>query len=123
LIYLVLALAFAAVAAGAQESAAPPISGETPSDPALAKAMAAVNVKLKDPESARYGNMAKKTGPSVNGKPAEVVCGTVASKDASGRYGGTRWFVYFIADGAMFLTETRPQPEDVAQIIYARFCK
>jgi hypothetical protein len=119
----VLLLAFAALAARAQELPVPSTGGEPPADPAVAKAMTAVNGKLKEPESARYGNVAKKVGPSVNGKPAEVVCGTVASRDSSGKYGGTRWFVYFMADGATFLTETRPQPEDVAQIIYSRFCK
>jgi hypothetical protein len=115
LIHLVLGLAVSVVGAGAQESAAP--------DPTLAKAMAAINAKLKDPELARYGNMVKKVGPTVNGKPAEVVCGTVDANDSFGRYGGARSFVYFIIDGAAFLTETKPQPEDVAQIIYARFCK
>jgi hypothetical protein len=114
--------AFAAwpVIAGAQEPAMPP---EHPPDQVLARATAAVNAKLKDPEGAHYGNLVKKLGPNINGKPAEVVCGTVNAKDPSGRYGGNRSFVYFVADGATFLVDAKPQPEDVAQIIYGRFCK
>ena len=80
--------------------------------------MEAVNAKLKDPQSAHYGEMVRKFGPNLNGKPAEVVCGSV-----NHGYGGNRSFVYFIADGATFLAEVTPQSEDVAQIIYRRFCK
>jgi len=96
---------------------------EPSSDPVLAKATTAVNAKLKDPQSARYGDMDRKVASSSNGKPAEVVCGTVSEADSSGRYGPTRAFVYFIADGRAYLVEAKPQPEDVAQLIYRRFCK
>jgi hypothetical protein len=92
-------------------------------DPAFARAIAAVNGKLTDPQSARYDDMVRKVGPNLNGKPAEVVCGSVAAQDSFGGNGGKRPFVYFIADGATFLVEANPQPEDVAQIIYGRFCK
>jgi hypothetical protein len=98
-------------------------SNDSSPDPVFAKATAAVNAKLKDPQSARYGEMIRKVGPNVNAKPAEVVCGTVNAKNSFGGYGGVRPFVYFIADGGTFLVEENPQPEDVAQIIYARFCK
>ena len=121
-IHLVVALAVWPVTAEAQQPATPSAPKESSSDP-LAKAMAAVNTKLKDPESARYGPMVRKTGPAINGKPAEVVCGSVNEKDTLGRYGGNRAFVYFIADGVTFLVEARPQPEDIAQIIHGRFCK
>ncbi|HEY7301452.1 MAG TPA: hypothetical protein VH684_26475 [Xanthobacteraceae bacterium] len=104
--------------AGGQQPAMPVIPEESSPDPAFAKAMEAVNAKLKDPQSAHYGEMVRKTGPSINGKPAEVVCGGVTLQ-----YGGNRSFVYFIADGATFLGEANPQPEDVAQIIHRRFCK
>ena len=60
--------------AGAQP-ATPVIPKESSPDPALAKAMEAVNAKLKDPQSAHYGEMVRKVGPNLNGKPAEVVCG------------------------------------------------
>jgi hypothetical protein len=110
-------------AARAQQPAMPVIPKESSPDPAFARAIAAVNGKLKDPQSARYGDIVKKVGPNVNGKPAEVVCGSINAKDSSGVYGGNRPFVYFIADGATFLVEANPQPEDVAQIIYGRFCK
>src|SRR5215471_689185 len=103
--------------AGAQP-ATPVIPKESSPDPALAKAMEAVNAKLKDPQSAHYGEMVRKVGPNLNGKPAEVVCGTV-----NHGYGGNRSFVYFIADGAIFIAEVTPQSEDVTQIIYRRFCK
>jgi hypothetical protein len=83
------------------------------------RAIAAVNQKLKDPQSARYGDMVRKVGPNVNGRPAEVVCGSVSEKDSF----RDRPFVYFIADGATFVVGTNPHPEDVAQIIYGRFCK
>jgi hypothetical protein len=105
-------------AARAQQPAMP----ATP-DPAIARAIAAVNGKLTDPQSARYGDIVRKVGPNVNGKPAEVVCGSVTAKDSFGEIGGKRPFVYFIADGATFVVEATPQPEDVAQIIYRRFCK
>jgi len=96
---------------------------EMSADPAFSKAMTAVNGKLKDPQSARYGDMVKKVGPNLNGKPAEVVCGSVNLQDSAGAYGRARSFVYFIADGAAFLVDANPQPEDVAQMIYGRFCK
>src|SRR5437868_3460435 len=96
---------------------------ESSSDSAFAKAMVAVNAKLKDPQSARYGDMVRKPAADVNGKPTEVVCGTVTATDSFGRYGGSRPFVYFISDGRAYLVEANPQPEDVAQIIYRRFCK
>jgi hypothetical protein len=107
------------LAAGAQQPAMPAIPQESTPDPTFSKAMAAVNGKLKDPQSVRYGDMVKKLGPNLNGKPAEVVCGSV-SLNGSGK---ARPFVYFIADGAAFLVDANPQPEDVAQIIYGRFCK
>ena len=106
------------VPAGAQQPATPVIPKESSPDPAFAKAMEAVNAKLKDPQSTHYGEMVRKVGPNLNGKPAEVVCGSV-----NHGYGGNRSFVYFIADGATFIAEVNPQSEDVAQIIYRRFCK
>jgi hypothetical protein len=111
------------LAARAQQPAMPVIPKESSPDPAFARAIAAVNGKLTVPQSARYGDMVRKVGPNVNGKPAEVVCGSVTAKDSFGGSGGKRPFVYFIADGATFLVEVNPQPEDVAQIIYWRFCK
>ena len=97
---------------------------ESSSDSALfAKARVAVNAKLKDPQSARFGDMVRKPAADVNGKPTEVVCGTVTATDSFGRYGGNRPFVYFITDGRAYLVEANPHPEDVAQIIYRRFCK
>jgi hypothetical protein len=117
---LVIALAVWPVTARAQQ---PDVSRESPPDPVLARAMAAVNAKLKEPESARYGDMVRKVGPDVNGKAMEVVCGSVNAKDASGKYGRNRSFVYFIADGAAYLVDAKPQPEDVAQMIYGRYCK
>jgi hypothetical protein len=101
----------------------PAIPKESLPDPALARAIAAVNGKLTDPQSARYGDIVRKVGPNVNGRPAEVVCGSVTAKDSFGGNGGKRPFVYFIADGATFVVEATPHPEDVAQIIYRRFCK
>jgi hypothetical protein len=111
------------LAARAQQPAVPVIPKESSHFPAFARAIAAVNGKLTDPQSARYGDMVRKVGPNVKGKPAEVVCGSVTAKDSFGGNGGKRPFVYFIADGATFLVEANPQPEDVAQIIYGRFCK
>jgi len=108
-------------------SAPPLIAQQEPTDsspdPTFVKATAAVNAKLKDPQSARYGEMIRKVGANLNGKPEEVVCGTVNAKSSLGGYGGNRPFVYFIADGGTYLVEEKPQPEDVAQIIYRRFCK
>ena len=89
----------------------------------ICETVAAVNEKLKDPQSVRYGDMVRKLGPNLNGKPAEVVCGSIIAKDAVGASGAKRPFVYFIADGAVFLVDAKPSPEDVAQIIYGRFCK
>ena len=122
---LMAALGFTAtwpLTARAQQPAMPMIPEELSSDPEFARAIAAVNGKLKDTQ-ARYGDMVKKIGPNVNGKPAEVVCGKINVKDSSGVYGGNRAFVYFVADGATFVADANPQPEDVAQIIYGRFCK
>ncbi len=120
---LTVAAAAWALPASAQQTEKPAPPKEPSSDDVFVNAKAAVNAKLKDPQSARYGDMVRKVGPSVNGKPAEVVCGSVNAKEPSGRYGRNRSFVYFIADGATFLAEQNPMPEDVAQIIYARFCK
>ena len=117
---LIAALGFTAawpLATRAQQPAMPMIPEELSSDPVFARAIAAVNGKLKDTQSARYGDMVKKIGPNVNGKPAEVVCGSVDAKDSK------RPFVYFVADGATYVVDAKPKPEDVAQIIYGRFCK
>src|SRR5262245_54619611 len=96
---------------------------ESSPDPAFGKATVAVSAKLKDPQSARYSDMVRKMAANINGKPTEVVCGTVNTTDSFGRSGGNRPFVYFIADGRAYLVEEKPQPEDVAQLIYRRFCK
>jgi hypothetical protein len=119
-ITLLAATAVWSLAAHAQQSATPGNPKEPSSDPAFAKAVAAVTGKLKDPQSIRYGEMVRKFGPNVNGKSEEVVCGSVNEKEG---YGGRRPFVYFTGDGATFLVDKNPQPEDVAQIIYQRFCK
>ena len=111
------------LAGRAQQPATPVTPRESSPDPMFVRAIAAVNQKLKDPQSARYGDIVRKVGPNVNGKPAEVVCGSVTAKDSFGGNGGKRPFVYFIADGATFVVEATPHPEDVAQIIYRRFCK
>jgi hypothetical protein len=95
------------VPAGAQQPATPVIPKESSLDPAFAKAMEAVNAKLKDPHSAHYGEMVRKVGPNLNGKPAEVVCGSV-----NHGYGGNRSFVSFIGDGATFIAEVTPQSEE-----------
>jgi hypothetical protein len=122
LINLVVGAAAWPVAARAQQPAPPATPNEASPDP-FAKAIAAVNEKLKDPQSARYGEMVRKVGPSVNGKPVEVVCGSVNTNESFRRNGAKRLFVYFIADGATFLGDAHPMPEDVAQMIYGRFCK
>jgi hypothetical protein len=106
-----------------QSTIAQRLPKEESPDSAFAKATAAVNAKLKDPQSARYSDMVRKLAANVNGKPTEVVCGTVNETDSFGRDGGNRPFVYFIADGHAYLVEANPKPEDVAQIIYRRFCK
>ena len=72
------------LAARAQQPAMPVIPKESSPDPAFARAIAAVNGKLTDPQSARYDDMVRKVGPNLNGKPAEVVCGSVAAKGAFG---------------------------------------
>ena len=102
------------LAVRAQQPAMPVIPKESSPDPAFARAIAAVNGKLTDPQSARYGDMVRKLAANVNGKPTEVVCGTVNATDSFGRYGGNRPFVYFIANGRAYLVEANPQPEDVA---------
>jgi hypothetical protein len=117
---LAIGVAACPLAAQAQQAAMPK---ESSPDPAFARAIAAVNEKLTDPQSARYGDMIRKVGPTVNGKPAEVVCGSVTAKDSVRANVAKRPFVYFIADAATFLVAANPMPEDVAQIVYARFCK
>jgi hypothetical protein len=59
----------------AQQPATPVTPRESSPDPMFVRAIAAVNEKLKHPQSARYGDMVRKVGPNVNGRPAEVVCG------------------------------------------------
>src|SRR6266700_3643037 len=83
----------------AQEPTMPVIPKEGSPDPAFARAIAAVNGKLTDPQSARYGDMVRKVGPNVNGKPAEVVCGSVTAKDSFRGNGGKRPFVYIFHRG------------------------
>jgi hypothetical protein len=75
------------LAVRAQQPAMPVIPKESSPDPAFARAIAAVNGKLTDPQSARYGDMVRKVGPNLNGKPAEVVCGSVTAKDSFGGNG------------------------------------
>ena len=51
------------IAARAQQPAMPVIPQESSPDPVLARAIAAVNGKLTDPQSARYGDIVRKVGP------------------------------------------------------------
>lgn len=70
-----------------------------PSDvQAVAGAKQTVSGKLKDPDSAKFGDVKRKTTPNVAGEPTDVVCGKVNAKNAYGGYTGAKGFVYFVAD-------------------------
>jgi hypothetical protein len=80
-------------------------------------ARAAVITKLKDPESARFGEMTVK---------GDVVCGTVNAKNAMGGYPGAHRFYYgadvnraFIEGGADISTD----PLDLYAGNYSKFCR
>lgn len=65
---------------------------------ALAGARQTVSGKLKDPNSAKFADVKRKTTPNVAGEPTDVVCGKVNAKNAYGGYTGAKGFVFFVAD-------------------------
>ena len=71
------------VPAGAQQPATPVIPKESSPNPAFAKAMEGVNAKLKDPQSAHYGEMVRKLGPNLNGNLRKL-CLEVSTMDMAG---------------------------------------
>ena len=89
-----------------------------PKDPqALDAAKKKVASKLKDPESARFTDVARRTVPNVKGDPTDVVCGMVNAKNSYGGYGGAKPFVYFVANADSTTTE-----EFVGADVVKNFC-
>ena len=77
-----------------------------PADPqALAAAKQVVTGKLKDPESAKFVDMRRKTTPNMKGEPTDVVCGRVNAKNGFGGYTGNKPFVYFVGDKSSISSE------------------
>jgi len=109
---------FGLALAGCQTAAAPPpivqssAGMETtagyvrPNDAqALDAARRAVAAKLKDPESARFTDVSRRTTPNARGEPTDMVCGRVNAKNAFGGYTGGKPFAYFVADKSLYSYE------------------
>lgn len=64
---------------------------------ALASAQRAVKDKLRDPDSAKFDKVARKTVPNARGEPTDVVCGRINAKNAYGGMIGFKDFVYLVA--------------------------
>lgn len=56
-------------------------------------AMAAVRSRLRDPDSAQFGEMNLYTDRKLNGRPISTVCGSVNAKNGFGRYTGAKSFI------------------------------
>lgn len=93
-------------------------------DPTLAAARAAVARKLKDPGSATFDQLVRKTAPNTRGEPTDVLCGTVNAKNSYGGFTGAKPFVYLLKIGDAYIVENNGDDTDafVATAIYKRFC-
>lgn len=65
---------------------------------ALASARQAIAAKMKDPDSAKFTDVARRTALNAKEEPTDVVCGRVNAKNSYGGYTGAKPFVYFVAD-------------------------
>jgi hypothetical protein len=80
---------------------------------ALASARQTVSGKLKDPDSAKFTDVARKTTPNVRGEPTDVVCGKVNAKNGYGGYTGAKAFVYFVGNKSSTTVEELVGPDVV----------
>jgi hypothetical protein len=77
-----------------------------PSDQEAIKAAEnAIRAKLKDPESARFSDMIRKTTANARGEPTDVVCGRVNAKNGFGGYTGFTPAVYLVSRKVAYTTE------------------
>lgn len=90
------------------------------------RAKAAVLLKLKDPNSAKFGILTAMTSPNAHGEPTDVICGTVNAKNSYGGYAGATPFVYFVQSGDVKIKNEMSSNSDVmamlADNIYRQFC-
>ncbi len=85
---------------------------------ALAAAKQKVSGKLKDPDSAKFTDVARKTTPNVAGQPTDVVCGKVNAKNSYGGYTGAKAFIYFVGDKSSVSSED----DLVGSTVIKNFC-
>lgn len=86
------------------------LSGGGTEDQAMAKAQQAVASSLKDPDSAKFRNVAVKSFGIL-----KVVCGEVNGKNSYGGYVGFKRFVAGVNSGTIESTGSRyPQIDDAA---------
>lgn len=128
-VVLALGLAVSACAGGAGTTPPPESASYTPPPKrnlkpaeAVEEAKRAVAAKMKDPESARFADVAHRVSPNARGEPTDVVCGMVNAKNSFGGYTGARPFVYMVDLKQAQLTEGDRLQAELGMTIYKNFC-
>jgi len=122
------AAALVAACAGSPppQVAAPVVAPNPETDPnyrrpadaaALASAQRAIKDKLRDPDSAKFDRVTRKTMPNARGEPTDVVCGRVNAKNAYGGMTGFKDFVYLVARNEATVAEG-----DLGPIVVRNMC-
>jgi hypothetical protein len=82
----------------------------------------AVIQQLKDPDSAKFGSLARQTKPNVRGEPTDIVCGAVNARNSFGGYSGMSGFVYFVGDPRVYFADGSGPVPGLGSTVYYRFC-
>jgi hypothetical protein len=70
---------------------------------AIERAKIAVRKNLKDPDSAKFSDIFRKSQTNKDGVPVDLICGRVNAKGGFGGYTGANPFVYFVAENKLNL--------------------
>jgi hypothetical protein len=93
---------------------------ETPDDPVLDKAKAAVAAKLENPASAEFNDMDRAFRKNTLGRATDTICGHVRGKNASGGDTGERPFLYVVKEDDAYVVDGKP--DSAAAIAYRNIC-
>lgn len=99
------------------------LGAPTQEQPTDARVVSVVKKKLKDPQSARFGALHRRTTPNVRGEPTDVICGTVNAKNGYGGYTGKTGFVYLVDGESVSLADGSGPLGKLGSKIYSRFCQ
>lgn len=80
----------------------------------------AIGRKLKDPQSARYSGISRRSVRNPNGHVVDVVCGAVNAKNSFGGYGGARPFAYLVTENLGYVAG---DGDYLGDLVVSRMCK